>query len=62
MDPKNVKRVVVVGTGVMGHSIAQVFTQAGIEVGLVDLNDETLKRAMNLIKSNLGILVEFNRV
>ncbi|MFB0561013.1 MAG: 3-hydroxyacyl-CoA dehydrogenase family protein [Candidatus Lokiarchaeia archaeon] len=62
MDPEDVKKAVVVGAGVMGHSIAQVFAQAGIEVGLVDLTVEALERAMNLIKSNLDILAEFNRV
>jgi 3-hydroxybutyryl-CoA dehydrogenase len=62
MDPKDVKSAVVVGAGVMGHSIAQVLAQAGIEVGLVDLTEEALERAMKLIKSNLDILAEFNRV
>ncbi|MEM3561673.1 MAG: 3-hydroxyacyl-CoA dehydrogenase family protein [Candidatus Jordarchaeaceae archaeon] len=62
MDAKNVKKALVVGAGVMGHSIAQVFAQAGIEVGLVDLNERILERAINLIKSNLSILAEFKRV
>ena len=62
MDPKDVKSAVVVGAGVMGHSIAQVLAQAGIEVGLVDLTKEALERAINLIKSNLDILAEFNRL
>lgn len=62
MDPKDVKSAIVVGAGVMGHSIAQVLAQAGIEVGLVDLTEEALERAMKLIKSNLDILAEFNRV
>ncbi len=62
MDPKDVKSAIVVGAGVMGHSIAQVLAQAGIEVGLVDLTEGALERAMKLIKSNLDILAEFNRV
>jgi 3-hydroxybutyryl-CoA dehydrogenase len=62
MDPKNVKSAVVVGAGVMGHSIAQVFAQAGIEVNLVDLDGKILERAMNLVKSNLETLAEFGRV
>jgi 3-hydroxybutyryl-CoA dehydrogenase len=62
MDAKNVRKVVVVGAGVMGHSIAQVFAQTGIEVSLVDLNEKTLKHAMGLIKSNLSVLAEFSRV
>jgi 3-hydroxybutyryl-CoA dehydrogenase len=62
MDPEDVKRAVVVGAGVMGHSIAQVFAQAGIDVGLVDVNEKVLDRAMKLIKSNLDTLAEFKRV
>lgn len=62
MDPNSVKSALVVGAGVMGHSIAQVFAQAGIEVNLVDLDGETLERAMNLIKSNLETLAEFGHV
>lgn len=62
MDPDNVKRALVVGAGVMGHSIAQVFAQAGIEVNLVDLDGEMLGRAINLIKANLKTLAEFGRV
>ncbi|MBW1678408.1 MAG: 3-hydroxybutyryl-CoA dehydrogenase, partial [Deltaproteobacteria bacterium] len=38
----DVKRAVVVGAGVMGHSIAHVFAQAGIEVNLVDLDEAVL--------------------
>ena len=62
MDPYNVKTALVVGAGVMGHSIAQVFAQAGIEVNLVDLDERTLGHAMSLIKSNLETLAEFGRV
>jgi len=56
MEPKDVKHAVVVGAGVMGNSIAQVFARAGIEVDLVDINESMLERAMNLIESNLNTL------
>jgi 3-hydroxyacyl-CoA dehydrogenase len=62
MDAKYVKTAVVVGAGVMGHSIAQVFAQHGIEVGLVDTNDTLLDRAVALIQSNLNTLADFGRV
>jgi 3-hydroxybutyryl-CoA dehydrogenase len=62
MDPKDIKKTVVVGAGVMGHSIAQVFAQAGIEVHLVDLNEKALERATNLIKSNLLTLAEYGSI
>jgi 3-hydroxybutyryl-CoA dehydrogenase len=56
MDPDRVKRAVVVGAGVMGHSIALVFARARIKVGLVDLDEKALGRAMDLIESDLDTL------
>lgn len=47
MDPKGVERVVVVGEGTMGNGIAQVFSRAGIEVGLADVDRQSLERAMH---------------
>jgi len=58
----DIKNAVVVGSGVMGHSIAQVFAQAGIAVKLVDTNEEILQHAKTLIKGNLDTLAEFGRV
>lgn len=52
----------VVGAGVMGHSMAHVFAQAGIEVNLVDLNETVLDHAMDLIKANLETLAEFQKI
>ncbi len=57
-----IKKVLVVGAGTMGHSIAQVYATAGIEVNLIDINEDSLNRAMILIKSNLNTLAEFERV
>ena len=62
MDHNDVKSAVVVGAGVMGHSIAHVFAQAGIEVNLVDLNETVLEHAMDLMKANLETLAEFKKV
>ncbi|MEX2705035.1 MAG: 3-hydroxyacyl-CoA dehydrogenase family protein [Candidatus Freyrarchaeum guaymaensis] len=62
MDAKDVRKVVVVGAGVMGHSIAQVFAHHGVEVNLVDLDEKILERAIRLMRSNLDTLAEFGRV
>ncbi len=62
MNPMEIKAVLVIGAGTMGHSIAQVYAHAGIEVNLVDINQGALDHAMNLIKSNLNTLAEFKRV
>ena len=44
----------------MGHSIAQVYAQAGIEVNLLDKDENILTRAKNQIKSNIETLSEFD--
>jgi 3-hydroxybutyryl-CoA dehydrogenase len=62
MNPKDVKRVLVVGAGTMGNGIAQVFARAGIEVGLVDVDQKTLDRAKDRIESGLRTLVEYGSV
>jgi len=62
ISAKQVKSAVVVGAGVMGHSIAQVFAQAGIEVGLVDLDEKVLEHAISLIRNNLDTLAGVGKV
>ncbi len=56
------KRIAVLGAGVMGHSISLVFAQHGYVVRLCDLTDQFLDRAIRLIKSTLETLVEFKRL
>ena len=51
-------RVLVVGAGTMGHSIAQVFAQAGITVDLADTNAEVLETAVRRIAANLSTVKE----
>ena len=51
-----------VGAGLMEHSIAQVFAQNGVETSLVDLDQNRLGHAMELVKSNLETLAEFGKV
>jgi len=45
-----IKKICVVGAGVMGSGIAQVFAQNGIEVILVDMNDEIIKKSIESLK------------
>jgi 3-hydroxybutyryl-CoA dehydrogenase len=61
-DAKNVKNVLVVGSGVMGHSIAQVFAIADLDVALVDVDEKALDRAMNLIESGLNTMADFGKI
>jgi 3-hydroxybutyryl-CoA dehydrogenase len=62
MKPDRISQAVVVGAGVMGHSIAQVFAQNNIPVALVDLDQKSLDNSMVLVKSNLETLAEFGKI
>ncbi len=57
-----IKRVLVVGAGTMGHSIALVFAQGGYEVDLVDIDENVLKKSLQLIQANLRTLKEAKMV
>jgi 3-hydroxyacyl-CoA dehydrogenase len=54
----NIQNILVVGSGTMGHGIAQVFAQAGYQVALQDTLPQALERANTLIKSSLDTMVE----
>ncbi|MFX1474768.1 MAG: 3-hydroxyacyl-CoA dehydrogenase family protein [Promethearchaeota archaeon] len=54
-----IKKVAIIGAGLMGHGIAQVAAQvAGYEVHLKDIKQEFLDKGMGRIKWSLGKLVE----
>ena len=53
-----VKRVLVVGSGLMGNGIAQVCAQAGIEVFLNDVSREALDKAIKNIEWSVGKFIE----
>jgi 3-hydroxybutyryl-CoA dehydrogenase len=53
-----IHNVTIVGAGTMGHSLAQVFAQAGYTVWLNDIKEEILTKAKSLISSNLQTFVE----
>lgn len=46
--------VVIIGAGLMGHGIAQVFAAAGDHVTLTDANADVLSKAPDHIAHNLG--------
>ncbi len=62
MNLNEIKYVLVVGAGTMGHAIAQVYAQHGFMVDLVDKNLNTLERASMLINSNLNLLAELEKI
>jgi len=45
--------ILVIGAGTMGASLAQAYAQSGFNIGLVDVSDEILKRALKTIDGEL---------
>ncbi len=62
MKPEGVTRIAVLGAGVMGHSIAQIAAQAGINVTIRDIEQSFLDGAKAGIERNLARLVERGRL
>ncbi len=53
-----IEKVLVIGSGTMGHGIAQVFAQNGYLVTLQDIVPQALERADRLIRGSLKTMVE----
>jgi 3-hydroxybutyryl-CoA dehydrogenase len=60
MERDWIRRILVVGAGTMGHSLAQEFAQGGYTVALVDKTRQKLEKAADLIASNLKSLEDLN--
>ncbi len=50
------KKIAVIGAGLMGHGIAQIFALKGHSVTMTDIADEFLTKAMENIRTNLTLL------
>lgn len=53
---KPIETVAIIGAGIMGSGIAQVCGQNGLDVNLVDINDEILSRGIDAIRAGLDRL------
>jgi 3-hydroxybutyryl-CoA dehydrogenase len=53
-----VKKVIVIGSGLMGSGIAQVCAQAGIQVFLNDASEDALNKAIKNIEWSVGKFIE----
>ncbi|MDX6669549.1 MAG: 3-hydroxybutyryl-CoA dehydrogenase [Solirubrobacteraceae bacterium] len=53
-----IKKVGVLGCGLMGHGIAQVAAQAGFEVVVREVDDETLNKGLGKIEKQLAKAVD----
>ncbi len=62
MVAEKLKKAAVVGSGTMGHGIAELLAMAGYEVTMIDISDEFLTKAMERIKWSLDKFVEKKRI
>jgi enoyl-CoA hydratase/3-hydroxyacyl-CoA dehydrogenase len=57
MNINNVKKIAIIGSGAMGHGIAQVCVQAGFPVMMRDIKQEFLDNAVAKVKESMAFLV-----
>ena len=57
-----INKVAVVGAGTMGNGIAQVCAAAGLNVVMVDINDEAVARGLKTISGSLDRLVKKEKI
>jgi enoyl-CoA hydratase / 3-hydroxyacyl-CoA dehydrogenase len=57
-----IKKITVLGSGVMGHGIAQVSAMAGYNVTLRDIESSLLDKALEKVKWSLSKLVEKQKI
>lgn len=57
MNINDVKKIAVIGSGAMGHGIAQVCASAGYSVHMTDIKQEFLDTAMKKVAESLTFLV-----
>jgi 3-hydroxybutyryl-CoA dehydrogenase len=60
MELKEIKHIGVLGAGLMGHGIAQVFASAGYDVNIYDVDPATLRAAKARIAGNFKVFIELN--
>ena len=53
-----IRNITIIGAGLMGHGIAQVFAAKRYNVILMDLNDDLLVQAIKNIRSNLDLMAD----
>ena len=56
MQAQNIKNISIIGAGMMGHGIAQIFASNNYNVCLLDVKKESLSKAIDDIRLNLSIM------
>ena len=59
---REIREVLIVGAGTMGHGFAQIFAMNHFSVWLVDENKDLLERARGWIVDNLNYMVELGEI
>lgn len=54
----NSENIAVIGAGLMGHGIAQIFASQGHRVSLLDVSKEVLTEAIKNIRANLTLMAQ----
>lgn len=62
MNASNIRKVAVIGAGLMGHGIAIEFALVGYDVRLHSRSEESLERARGMIRDSLERLRDLGRV
>jgi 3-hydroxybutyryl-CoA dehydrogenase len=58
MERREIKNISIIGSGMMGHGIAQVFAAQNYNVILLDVQEDLLYKAIENIRSNLTFLAQ----
>ncbi len=58
MKINQIKKIAVIGSGIMGHGFALVFARKGYPVFLLDIDAKALKKARNRIVANLNTFLK----
>jgi len=56
MQAQDIKNISVIGAGMMGHGIAQIFASKNYNVYLLDIKKELLSKAIENIRLNLSVM------
>src|SRR4030042_5997891 len=58
MERREIKNISIIGSGMMGHGVSQVFAAQNYNVVLLDVQQELLSKAIDGIRSNLTFLAQ----
>ncbi len=57
-----IRDIAVIGAGLMGHGIAQIFAQKGYNVNVMDIKEDMLLQAKERIRSNLSLMAQYGLI